>query len=150
MGYRERKHTEQRCAQLPEGSAEWFAENCDTMEQPGLVWLLLLLGIYLLIAMATARMYRRYRAKNEALWEEAKANGPVKIEIDEEEATGGLGGGGAFRPSSAQAGEEREAVIRWADEPSPVPTPRWGGVIVCDEPNEEEEDAGSDDPMDTD
>ena len=77
--------TEQRCAQLPEGSAEWFAENCDTMEQPGLVWLLLLLGIYLLIAMATARMYRRYRAKNEALWEEAKANGTVKIEIDEEE-----------------------------------------------------------------
>ena len=72
------------------------------------------------------------------------------IEIDEEEATGGLGGGGAFRPSSAQAGEEREAVIRWPDEPSPVPTPRWGGVIVCDEPNEEEEDAGSDDPMDTD
>ena len=77
--------TEQRCAQLPEGSAEWFAENCDTMEQPGLVWLLLLLGIYLLIAMATARMYRRYRAKNEALWEEAKANGTVKIEIDEDE-----------------------------------------------------------------
>ena len=55
------------------------------MEQPGLVWLLLLLGIYLLIAMATARMYRRYRAKNEALWEEAKANGTVKIALDEEE-----------------------------------------------------------------
>ncbi len=72
------------------------------------------------------------------------------IESDEEEATGGLGGDGPFRPSSAQAGEEREAVIGWADEPSPVPTPRWGGVIVCDEPNEEEEDAGSDDPMDTD
>ena len=76
---------QQRCAQLPEGSAEWLADGCDDMEYPTISWLLLLLAIYLLIAMVTARMYRRYRAKNEALWEEAKANGTVKIEIDEDE-----------------------------------------------------------------